>query len=319
MRKRVIFITGASGEVGQALLRDLARDPANQILTMDLHPLPPELRSLSTHVEGDLLNLRLLARLVSEYEMDVIYHLAALLSTRAEIQPEEAHQVNVEATLALLKFAAEESQWRKRSVQFIFPSSIAIYGYARPRDQGISSACASSSGTSRAPCTAATSSTVSSWAPTSAAIIANLLRNSRRPSTFAACASQGLISAYDVPSGGTSDYAPEMLHAAAQGKSLTPASCVRRRASRSWRCPTQCAPCCCWRVAPRALTRQVYNVTSFSLSAAQVRDRVLAAFPCRTDQLRARPQARGDHRFLAGRHRRQRGAHGLELVARIRR
>jgi threonine 3-dehydrogenase len=31
--------------------------------------------------------------------------------------------------------------------------------------------------------------------------------------------------------------------------------------------------------APRALTRQVYNVTSFSLSAAQVRDRVLAAFP----------------------------------------
>ncbi|HRJ62372.1 MAG TPA: NAD-dependent epimerase/dehydratase family protein, partial [Azospirillaceae bacterium] len=128
MRKRVIFITGASGEVGQALLRDLARDPANQILTMDLHPLPPELRSLSTHVEGDLLNMRLLARLVSEYEMDTIYHLAALLSTRAEIQPEEAHQVNVEATMALLKLAAEESQWRKRSVQFIFPSSIAIYG-----------------------------------------------------------------------------------------------------------------------------------------------------------------------------------------------
>ena len=128
MRKRVIFITGASGEVGQALLRDLAQNPANQILTMDLHPLPLELRSLSTHVEGDLLNMRLLARLVSEYEMDTIYHLAALLSTRAEIQPEEAHQVNVEATMALLKLAAEESQWRRRSVQFIFPSSIAIYG-----------------------------------------------------------------------------------------------------------------------------------------------------------------------------------------------
>ena len=50
MRKRVIFITGASGEVGQALLRELSQDPANQILTMDLHPLPPELRALSTHV-----------------------------------------------------------------------------------------------------------------------------------------------------------------------------------------------------------------------------------------------------------------------------
>ncbi len=128
MRKKVIFITGASGEVGNALVRELAQDPANHLLTMDLHPLPAELRPLTTHVEGDLLNMRLLARLVSEYEIDVIYHLAALLSTRAEITPEEAHQVNVEASLALLKLAAEESQWRKRSVQFIFPSSIAAYG-----------------------------------------------------------------------------------------------------------------------------------------------------------------------------------------------
>jgi threonine 3-dehydrogenase len=48
----------------------------------------------------------------------------------------------------------------------------------------------------------------------------------------------GLISAQTVPSGGTSDYAPEMIHAAARKGRRTPASCGRTRASRSWRCPT---------------------------------------------------------------------------------
>ena len=50
MRKKVIFITGASGEVGNALVRELAQDPANHILTMDLHPLPPELRLSLIHI-----------------------------------------------------------------------------------------------------------------------------------------------------------------------------------------------------------------------------------------------------------------------------
>jgi nucleoside-diphosphate-sugar epimerase len=88
----------------------------------------------------------------------------------------------------------------------------------------------------------------------------------------------GLISAITVPSGGTSDYAPEMLHAAAQGQ---PYACFVREEARipfmvmpdAVRALLQLAH------APRArLTRQVYNVTSFSLSAAEVRERVLGAF-----------------------------------------
>ena len=39
-------------------------------------------------------------------------------------------------------------------------------------------------------------------------------------STSAACGFPGLISALTVPSGGTSDYAPEMIHAAAQGRAV---------------------------------------------------------------------------------------------------
>ena len=279
MRKRVIFITGASGEVGQALLKDLTQHADNQLLTMDLHPLPPELRSLSTHVEGDLLNLRLLARLVSEYEIDVIYHLAALLSTRAEIQPEEAHQVNVEATLQLLKIAAEESQWRKRPVQFIFPSSIAAYGlpdretkthFQRVREFEWNQP-RTMYGCNKLYCEQLGSYFSRHYRQLAA----------EQPPTidFRSVRFPGLISAYTIPSGGTSDYAPEMLHAAAQG---LPYACFVREEARI---PFMVMPDAVRALlllarAPRErLTRQVYNVTSFSLSAAQVRDRVLTAFP----------------------------------------
>ena len=80
---------------------------------------------------------------MSEYELETIYHLAALLSTRAEFTPEAAHRVNVEGTLGLLQLAAEQSEWRGEAVKFIFPSSIAAYGlpdletktaYARVRE-----------------------------------------------------------------------------------------------------------------------------------------------------------------------------------------
>ena len=47
------------------------------------------------------------AHLLAMYEMTEIYHLAALLSTRAEFTPETAHEVNVGGTINLLRLAAE--------------------------------------------------------------------------------------------------------------------------------------------------------------------------------------------------------------------
>ena len=89
----------------------------------------------------------------------------------------------------------------------------------------------------------------------------------------------GLISAATVPSGGTSDYAPEMLHAAAQGK---PYACFVREETRIpfMAMPDAVRSLLMLAHAPRhKLSRLVYNVTSFSLSAEQIRDRVVEAFP----------------------------------------
>ena len=99
MRQKIIFITGAAGEVGHALVKHLAADSNNQIVTMDLRPLPDDIAGMVTqHITGNLLDKILLARISTQYEIETIYHLAALLSTASEYQPNIAHQVNVDGT-----------------------------------------------------------------------------------------------------------------------------------------------------------------------------------------------------------------------------
>jgi nucleoside-diphosphate-sugar epimerase len=279
MRKQAILITGAAGEVGQALIRRLAEEGGNHLLTLDLQPLPDDLQGLTTHLAGNLLDTHLLARAVSEYDIDVIFHLAALLSTRSEITPEMAHQVNVEGTLGLLRLAAEQSQWRDRSIQFIFPSSIAVYGlpdreskrlYAQVREF--------------------------EWNQPRTMYGCNKLycemlgcyfsRHYRQLAAqppvaidFRCVRFPGLLSAFTLPSGGTSDFGPEMVHAAARGE---PYTCFVREEARIpfMAMPDAVRALLLLAHAPRSqLTRQVYNVTAFSLAAAQIRDRVVEAFP----------------------------------------
>ena len=279
MRKRSILITGAAGEIGDALIRSLASNETNQVITLDIRPLSPETAQLVTHVQGDLLDQNLLARLVSEYEIATIFHLAALLSTRAEFTPEAAHKVNVEGTLGLLKLASEQSQWRGEPVKFIFPSSIAAYGMPDME-------------------TKVKFPHVREWEwnyPTTMygcnKLYCELLgtyysRNFRQLAAekpvmvdFRSVRFPGLISAYTVPSGGTSDYGPEMLHAAAKNE---PYPCFVRQDTviPFMVMPDAVKALLGLAAAPAsALTRAVYNVTSFSLTAAEFRDQVLKAFP----------------------------------------
>ena len=66
--------------------------------------------------------------MLAEFEVDRVFHLAALLSTRSEFTPVTAHHVNVEGTLNLLEFAQRQGESHGRPVMFIYPSSIAAYG-----------------------------------------------------------------------------------------------------------------------------------------------------------------------------------------------
>lgn len=279
MRKKGILITGAAGEIGDALIKALSQAGEEQIVSLDLRPLPPENMKHTTHVQGDLMDQALLARLVSEYEIGTIYHLAALLSTRAEFTPEMAHKVNVEGTLNLLKLASEQSEWRSEPVLFMFPSSIAAYGmpnleikgqYPRVREWEWNY-----------PTTMYGSNKL--YCEMLGIYYSQYYRQlaADRPVCldFRALRFPGLISAYTVPSGGTSDYGPEMLHAAAKNE---PYACFVREDT----CiPFMAMPDAVTALlklahAPAsALSRRVYNITSFSLTAEEFRQMVLRFFP----------------------------------------
>src|SRR5262249_47845846 len=81
LRQTVILITGASGEIGHGLITRLAETNSNPIITLDLNPLGKELAPLVHHqYVGSILDSQLLDRILAEFEIDLIFHLAALLS-----------------------------------------------------------------------------------------------------------------------------------------------------------------------------------------------------------------------------------------------
>jgi len=279
MRKKAILITGASGEVGQALIKSLVSQQPNKVITLDLQPLPTELHALVYHVQGSVLDKDLLDRLVSEYEFEEIFHLAALLSTRAEFSSDAAHTVNVGGTMGLLELAAGQSEWRGAPVKFIFPSSIAAYGlpdmetkikYNRVREWEWNYP-RTMYGCNKLYCEMLGAYFNESFRQLAMEVPTRL--------DFRCVRFPGLISANTVPSGGTSDYGPEMLHAAAKGE---PYACFVRE---DVRIPFMVMPDAIKALLDIARAQcenmklRVYNVTSFSLSAAEFRDEVIHHFP----------------------------------------
>jgi nucleoside-diphosphate-sugar epimerase len=231
------------------------------------------------HIGGDILDKALLARMVSEYEIEIVYHLAALLSTRAEFSPEIAHRVNVDGTLQLLQLAADQSERQGSRVRFIFPSSVAAYGMPDLETKAKAGKVrewewnypATMYGCNKLYCELLGSYFSEHFHQLETKLPERLdFRSLRFP---------GLISAFTVPSGGTSDYAPEMLHAAARGERY---QCFVREDTiiPFMAMPDAIQALLRLAAAPAsALSRRVYNVTSFSLTAAEIRAMVLAAFP----------------------------------------
>ena len=129
IRKPVVLITGAGGEIGHSLIERLTAGGERAVITLDVNPLEPaQAHLVQREFTGSILDHALLERIMSEFEIDAVYHLAALLSTRSEFTPVTAHQVNVEGTLGLLEFSQREAESHGRPVMFLYPSSIAAYG-----------------------------------------------------------------------------------------------------------------------------------------------------------------------------------------------
>lgn len=281
MRKEVVLISGANGEIGHGLITHLGQQGNVNIVALDVSPIDDALKPYcSRFILGDILDTMLLGRLVVEFEIHTIYHLASLLSTKAEYNPETAHRVNVEGTLNLLRLAVEQSQWQGRSVKFLYPSSIAAYGLpslemkAKAGKVKENEWCNPNTmyGCNKLYCEHLGRYYASHYRQLAADHDKNTI-------DFRAIRFPGLISAVTIPTGGTSDYAPEMLHAAAQNM---PYKCFVRPDTRLpfMVMPDAIKALLVLEEAPREnLSQYVYNVTSFSPSAYEIYEIVKQAFP----------------------------------------
>ena len=281
MRKHVTLITGAGGEIGHGLIERLTAEDNTPIITIDLKPLEPALAAKVEHeYHGSILETHLLERILSEYLVDTVYHLAAILSTRAEFTPVTGHEVNVEGTLKLLDFAQAQGESHGRAVSFLYPSSIAAYGLPGLETKARAGAVREHEwnepttmyGCNKLYCEHLGRYYALHYKQLAAETLSGKV-------DFRAIRFPGLISAITAPSGGTSDYAPEMIHAAAQGM---PYACFVRPDARI---PFMVMPDAVDALVRLAradhdrLSKTVYNITAFNPSAEEIRSLVLDGFP----------------------------------------
>ena len=201
MAKKTILITGANGEIGQGLVNKLKENKNNTIIAVDLSDDIYKSK-IDNFITGSILDKNLIKNVFKEYPINIIYHLAAILSTKAEKNKTLAYDVNVNGTKYLIDQAANQ----KHNITFFFPSSIAVYNIL----QGKNYDPIKEGDVFISPATI--------YGETKLESEQYGIKNNSQQFDFRCIRFPGIISATSIPTGGTSDYAPEMIHYAAQNK-----------------------------------------------------------------------------------------------------
>jgi len=126
-----ILVTGATGQIGSELVPLLRKRYGGQNVVAVGHARkPPEEMLRSGPFEKiDLGDEEQISRSIKKFDIDTIYHLAAVLSAVGEQDPQAAWNINMESLYNVLEAS------RKMRVERIFwPSSIGVFGPTSPRN-----------------------------------------------------------------------------------------------------------------------------------------------------------------------------------------
>lgn len=276
MSKPVTLVTGAGGEMGHILLPRLL-NRGYDVVALDLEDLDDSLCSQCVEtVRASILEIPRLEDLLRRYRPERVFHLAAILSTKAEMEPDLAHEVNVEGTVGLFRLCRRLAADSGRDVRFLFPSSIAVYGFPDAATKMRVGAVREREWT----CPTNVYGCNKLYGEALGSYLTRRARSRQRPGLdFRSIRFPGLISAETAPTGGTSDYGPEMIHAAARG---VPYSCFVREDTRLpfMTMPDAVDAFLQLADAPEdTLSTRVYNIQAFSPTAGEFRDAVIERFP----------------------------------------
>ena len=126
--KRILVI-GAGGQIGSELTMELRkRYGSENVIASDKRDPSEKLVESGPFETLDCTDGNAVKQIVQRYDVDTIYHLAALLSAVAEKKPLLAWNVNMGGLLNVLEVA------REHKCAVFFPSSIGAFGPNTPKD-----------------------------------------------------------------------------------------------------------------------------------------------------------------------------------------
>lgn len=195
-----ILVTGATGQIGSELTPLLRqRYGANQVVAAGHRAKPvTALQAAGPLVFLDVRDRAAIAEVVRQYEIDTVYHLAALLSAMAEADPPRAWEINMQGLVNVLEVA------RQYHCAVFFPSSIAAFGPDAPRLH-------TPQHSSQRP------RTIYGVTKVAGELLCDYYHQHFGVDTRG-LRFPGLISHVAKPGGGTTDYAVEIFYAASEGR-----------------------------------------------------------------------------------------------------
>ena len=126
-----ILVTGACGQIGSELTMALRERYGPENVVAAGHRTKPSEKLLRSgpFVFIDVTRRETVEEVVRKYNIDTIYHLAAILSAVGEKNPQLAWRVNMDGLYNILEIAREYDL-----VRVFWPSSIAVFGPETPRE-----------------------------------------------------------------------------------------------------------------------------------------------------------------------------------------
>ena len=199
-----ILVTGATGQIGSELTIELRKKYGNDNVVAAGHRRKPseKLFRSGPFEYVDVTKRESIEEVVRKYDIDTIYHLAAVLSAVGEEKPWLAWKVNMNGLYNVLEIAREY-----KMVRVFWPSSIAVFGPETPRINTPQN-------------TVLIPRTMYGVTKVAGELLCNYyfirfgldVRSVRYP---------GIISSETLPGGGTTDYAVEIFYEAIRKKRYT--------------------------------------------------------------------------------------------------
>ncbi len=196
-----ILVTGAVGQIGSELVEALRKKYGNENVVAAGHKTKPteEMRTSGPFEFIDVTSRESIERVVKKYNIDTIYHLAAILSAIGEEKPQLTFRVNIIGLYNILEIGLKYKLER-----IMVPSSIAVFGPQTPKENTPNE-------------TILRPTTMYGVSKVAGELLGDYYYR-RFGLDFRGVRYPGIISSKTLPGGGTTDYAVEIFYEAIKKK-----------------------------------------------------------------------------------------------------